>query len=321
MADDVDVKQPEGGVQPKRSRRGWWMLAVLVIVTALAVGGYLALQAINRPRDARAKLAEASALLSQAEPGLLAIDGAVRSEVTSALAEGATEALEEIDPTKSTLSDALAEIAAARENLAEEDVQLADALQEAIDSRLDMLDRARPILETDLRASAVVDPAREAWQLVADAEKLADDAVAQYNKHTKAGVQESTKLTTSAETKLTAARSGLATVSAGFSEADMTPFVSYIDAKLKLLASSRKIDSTWLAGKIEDANNLLDAYNAEEKKVIALAAKMPESPTAVVAGAYETLTATTIKDYFAARDAARAADAKVTAIGKTDTDK
>lgn len=315
MADNDDVKQP------KKSRRLLLVLAVVAIVAALAVGGYLALQAINRPKDARARLVEASALLSQAEPGLLAIDGAVRSEVTSALAQGATEALEEIDPTKAKLSEALDEIAGARANLAEEDIALADALQEAIDARMDMLDRARPILETDLRASAVVDPAREAWQLVADAEKLADDAVAQYNKHTKAGVSQSTSLTAQAEGKLTTARSGLATVSAGFSEADMTPFVTYIDAKLKLLASSRKIDSTWLAGKIEDANDLLDAYNAEEKKVIALAAKMPDSPTAVVAAAYETLTETTIKEYFAARDAARAADAKVKALGKSSTDK
>lgn len=315
MADNDDVKAP------RKSGRVWKVLVVIVVVALVGALGYLALRALDRPRAAKAQLANAAAMLSQAEPDVLAIDSAVRSEVTSALADAATEAYDTIDPTEATLTEALGVIADARADLADEDVALADALESAITSRMDMLDEAKIILATDKRAATVVGPAAEAWQLVADAEKLSDSAVAQYNKHTKAGVSQSTSLTVEAETKLTAGRSALGTVTADFAEADMSPFVAYIDGKLKLLASSKKIDATWLAGKVEDANKLLDAYNAEEKKVIALADKLPESPTAVVAAAYEALTSEAITRYFDARDAARTADAAIKAIGDAQADK
>lgn len=315
MADNDDVKAP------RRSGRMWKVLVALVVVAIIGAGGYLVLRALDRPRVAKAQLADAAAMLSQAEPDVLAVDGAVRSEVTTALADAAGDAFELIDPTQATLAEALGKITTARVNLADEDVALADALESAIKARTDMLDQAKIVLATDKRAATVVGPAAEAWQLVADAEKLSQDAVAQYNKHTKAGVSQSTSFTVEAERKLTAARSALGTVTAGFAEADMSPFVTYIDAKLKLLASSKKIDATWLAGKVEDANKLLDAYNAEEKKVIALADKLPESPTAVVAAAYETLTSKAITAYFDARDAARTADAQIKAIGDAQADK
>lgn len=308
---------PIDDVTPARPKKRWWRwVLVAVLAAALGVGGYAVVRQVQKPRTARDRLVTASALLSEAEPDVLAIDSAVRSEVTSALAQAAADAAETIDPTQRTLTRALSEIAAARPDLGPSDLPLADALESAVQSRLDMLGQARFVLATDARVSGVVAPASDAWQLIAEGEKLADDAVAQYNKHTKAGVQESMGLTTRAETAFTAARSALGTVTAGMPEADMGPFVAYVDAKVALLASSRKIDATWLAGKVEEANGMLDAYNVQERAVIALAQKLPESPTAVVAEAYKSLTGDAMAQYFEARDAARAADAKVKELQK-----
>ncbi|MCE5202648.1 MAG: hypothetical protein LLG24_00270 [Actinomycetia bacterium] len=315
MADDDDVTATPGRGRAARS--------VLVLLVALAVGAaaYAAVRALDRPRAARARLSQASAMLSEAEPDVLAIDNAVRSEVTSALADSAKAALGKIDPATQALTRALEEVEATRPDLSKDDVELADALEDAIRQRLAMLDHARPILETDRRAARAVGPAAEAWRLVSEAETLSDSAVASYNKHTKASVSQSTSLTAQAEAKLASAKSALATVTAEFPEADMAPFVSYVDAKLKLLARSKKIDATWLAGKIEDANKLLDAYNAEEKKVVAMAKALPGSPTEVLSKAYEKLTAADIAAYFDAREAARSADARIKALSESEPKK
>lgn len=297
-------------VSPKRGR---WALAAL-LVAVLAAAGAVVYRSANAANLARGELADASGLVSQAEPAVLAIDQAVRSEVTTAATETAAQALEKIDAAQNTLRRAQDTVRRARTRLAERDVPLADALDESIAARLEMLERARPILEADARVARALASATEAWASVVRAEKLAEDAVAAFNKHTEEGVQRSTQLTTEADSLLAEARSLLETVSAGVPEADMAPFVSYVDAKRALLAESRKIDATWLSGKVADANAMLGAYNAKEKQVAEQAKRLPGTPASVLADAYKRIVESDVTAYFEARERARSADVLVKSL-------
>ncbi|MDI6712902.1 MAG: hypothetical protein QMD96_06660 [Anaerosomatales bacterium] len=298
------------GVRP----RGRRTLLLALAVVALGAGALFVARVLSQATGARGMLADASGLLSQAEPTVLAVDQAVRSEVTTAAADAALAALEKLEPSIETLNEAKSVVARARQRLAERDRPLADALDEAIAARLEMLERARPVLEADVAVAQALVPAVEAWTLVGQAEKMADEAVASFNKHTKDGVQRSTKLTTDADALLARARSNLETVTAGFPEADMGPFISYIDAKRALLAESRKIDATWLSGKVADANAMLGAYNAREKQVAEQAKRLPGTPASVLAEAYKRAVEADVTAYFEARERARSADAKIRSL-------
>jgi len=308
MADEID-QDASSAPRPARSR--WRIVGLVALALAVIAGGVFGYRALDHTRVARGHVTEAARLLSEAEPSVIAADAAVRSEITTTLADTASAALQSADAASGLLADAADELDRAGDDLAAADRPLATALAESIGARRTMMREASVILKADNRAATVLESARTAWTLAAEAETLTVDAVAQYNKHTKAGVEQSTVLSKQAATKLGTARSLLETVSAGFPEADMAPFIGYLDARLKLITQSQKIDSTWLAGKVADANKLLDAYNAEEEKVVKQAGALTGTPVSALAAAYDALTKDGIGRYFAARDAAREADASV----------
>lgn len=299
--------------KPHKSRKALRIALVLLVIAVVAGAGILVAGQLSRTSGARGNLNRAIEKLSAAEPAVLQVDNAVRSEITSAIVPAANAAVTSAGTASAQLNQALALLDEAAPGLADGDAALASAVREAVMARKTMLAEATTILEADGRAGTVVDAAHEAWNLAAEAGTLTVSAAAEYNKHTKAGVQASTKLSNDATAKLKTARSLLDTVTAGFPEANMKPYTAYIDARMKLLDSSRKIDSTWLAGKVADANKLLDAYNAEEKKVVAMATALTTTPAGEIANAYETLTKSAIARYFEARDTARAADERVKA--------
>lgn len=313
MEIDDGMTAPVAPEAPRKPRKALRVALVLVAVTVVGAAALVGVGRLSSASSARGNLDNAIEKLSAAEPGVLQVDNAVRSEITSALVPASTEALDVSAEASSDLNDALAYLDDAVPGLSNGDAVLAAAVRDAVLARKSMLSEADSVLKVDARAGAVLDAARDAWTLAAEAGTLTVNAATEYNKHTKAGVEASTKASNEATAKLKAARSLLDTVTAGFPEADMAPFTSYIDARLKLLDSSRKIDSTWLAGKVEDANKLLDAYNAEEKKVVAQATALTTTPAGALAAAYETLTEDAIARYFEARDAARAADDRVKA--------
>ena len=66
-----------------------------------------------------------------------------------------------------------------------------------------------------------------------------------------------------------------------------------------------------LAGKIEESNNKLDAYNDKDAAIVEIAKALPTSIRDPIADAYETLTVDARERYFAARERARAAGERV----------
>jgi hypothetical protein len=293
-------ERPRSGLGPK--------IGIAVLIIVLAVGGVLAYRLLQARQQAQARFDATAQLLADADEPILRIDDVVRSEVTSETVAAAEESLEDVQEADELLIEAAAELEQLPDRLSEADIAYAEAFAEAIATRRQLLADTKPVLEMDGRASGVIEPSREAWELVAQAETLSDQAIVEFNKHTKAGVQQSTALSNQAAGLLTTAQSLLATVTAGMPEANMESFVAYVGGKLGLLDRSKQIDATWLSGKIADANKLLDGYNTEEKRLAELAKTLPESPTAVIVEAYKTLTEEPTERYFTSRDAVRAAD-------------
>ncbi len=303
--------------EPARRRSGLLTtLALAVLVIALAVAAGLAYRHLDARRQAQTRFDATARLLAAADAPILRIDQVVRSEVSSATAEAAAKSLEDVKAADALLVQAAAELERLPGRLSKADRAYAEAFAEAVASRRQLLADTTPVLEMDRRASGVIEPARKAWELVASAEKLSDQAIGEFNKHTKAGVQQSTAFSNQAEGLLKTAQSLLATVTAGMPEANMQGFISYTSGKLGLLARSKQIDATWLSGKIADANKLLDGYNTEEKRLADLAKTLAESPTAVIVQAYKTLTEKPTERYFTARDAVRAADQALARIAQ-----
>ena len=294
-----------------KSKRPWLVAVVVLVVAAAGIAGFLLLQQSGKVRAAESKLDEAVTLLGEVEDTVLAADVVVQAEITPGLETTAAAALEVLPQARKDLTEAVDLLVEARVDLREDDQLLAQALQGAAEARADMLQEAETILSANKIAAGALRPASDAWTLVAEAEKLSQDSVAQYNKHTKDGVTKSTALSKQAEEKLTAARSAMETATATFPDAELQQFIDYIDARQKLLASSMKIDAAWLAGKVDDANGMLKAYSKEEAALIEQGKKLPASPVIAIADAYEALATESTDRYFAARDRARQADDRV----------
>lgn len=295
----------------RKGGRVWIVIVAVLAIVLVGVAVFLGLRETGKVRAAESKLDEAVTILANAEDAVIAADEVVQAEITSGLETTAAAALDMLPQARKDLTDAIELLTEARVDLREDDQVLAQALQAAAAARVDMLEEAETILSANKAAAGALQPATDGWAQVAEAEKLSQDAVAQFNKHTTDGVKESTKLSTQAAGKLTVARSALETATAVFPDAELQQFIDYIDARQALLESSMRIDTAWLAGKVEEANGMLDAYTKQEAALIEQGKKLPASPTIAIADAYEVLAAAPTDRYFAARDRARAADDRV----------
>jgi len=321
-ADTPEIEAPTTQAPEKKHgiRGAWPVIAAVIVLLLLGAGIIYGLRETARISAAEAKLDEAITLLADVEDTVIAADDIIQAEITPELEATATAVLAELPQASADLQDAIDLLVQARVDLREDDQVLAQALQTAAEARADMLTEAETILEANRVAAAAIGPATESWALVAEAEKLSQDAVVQYNKHTKAGVTKSTELSKEASATLTEARSAMETATAIFPEAELQQFIDYIDARGKLLQTSMAIDAKWLSGKVAEANDMLDDYTKQEKALIAQGAKLPASPTVAIADAYEALATDPTDRYFAARDEARAADERVREIEQAATE-
>ena len=88
-----------------------------------------------------------------------------------------------------------------------------------------MLEHAEVILDVNIAAATALGDGNAGWDLVLEAEKLADAAVVEYNKLTKDAVRKSQDLSTQAERKLTEGRTKLDAAEKAFPAATLEVFV------------------------------------------------------------------------------------------------
>lgn len=309
-SDDTQTT-PTGAKDGRTAMRTALVVLVVLVFAALIVLGFRWIRENERVRDARERVGSAARLLDAVEDELLVVDEAVQADITS---ESATQAVEAIG-LASTVATRLAEAASMIEQAAPElegvDADLAKALLGSARARSEMMEEAPPILDAKARAARAIPLADQALAEIQAAQKLLGQAAAEFNKHTKPGVRASSDASAKAQSRLETARSLLTSATAEFPECDYAAFQTYIDAKISLAEQARKIDQLWLAGKIEESNKLLAAYNKRDAEVVEMAKKLPPSVRDPIADAYQAATKEAMARYFEARERARKAGERI----------
>jgi len=296
-----------------RDRLIWTVLVVLGVVV-LAIAGTLGWGVMSDRLESAKKLDSATVLVESADRAVIAIDEVVRAELTAEVGRKARELEPTVAPAKRQLEDAVALVDAAYPHLNDTERRRAKLLRTTANAKTQMLEQAPTILSANAKAAQAQPLAEDAWARTLAADKLADSAVASYNKLTKAGVQASAVNNAKAEQGFKEARDLFSQAATAFPEAGMDRYIAYVDQKLVVVSISRKSDAAWLAGKPAEANALIATYNAADAKGVAMAKALPASPATAIADAYKAMADAATEAYFEARKRASAADQELKAL-------
>lgn len=287
----VPTTPPQAAAAFPRRRSRWmrWLIAG-VLVAAATGGGMYAWGEFSKVRTAESELTRASAILENVESDLLAVDEAVQVEIEAAEPTQTVEASELAGTVRERALDAARVVDDVMAGLPEEKIALAEAIKESALARAEMMEIAPAILTADGQAATAIPYADQAVAEIKAAEDLSAQAVVEFNKHTAASVKASDDLSIQAEGKLQAAQSLLASATASFPGADFSSFTGYVEAKISLIALAKEIDALWLAGNIAGSNTKLEAYNARDAEIVAMAQTLPASVRDPIANAYNAVT-------------------------------
>jgi len=299
--------------EAKRDRTIWTVLIVIGVI-ALIGAGFVGWRVMSARLESARKLDRAIILVESADKAVIEIDKVVRAEVTPAVGQKALELTPTVATASRQLSDAVVLIDASYDKLNNEERRKATLLRATAKAKIAMLEQAPLILAANVKVAQSQPLAKDAWAQTTAADKLADDAVASYNKLTKAGVQASAVKNAEAEKGFASARSLFSQAATAFPEAGMDRYVAYVDQKLAQIAISRRSDAAYLTGKLAFANSLIAAYNAADAKGVAMAKQLPASPTTAIADAYKRIADTATDTYFKARQKASDADQALKAM-------
>jgi hypothetical protein len=299
--------------EAKRDRIIWTVLIVIGVI-ALIGAGIVGWRVMGARLDSARKLDQAIILVESADRAVIAIDEVVRAEVTPEVGQKALELAPTVATASRQLSDAVVLIDASYSKLNNEERRKATLLRTTSKAKLAMLEQAPLILAANVKVANAQPLAKDAWAQTTAADKLADEAVASYNKLTKAGVQTSAVKNAEAEKGFASARSLFSQAATAFPEAGMDRYVAYVDQKLVQIAISRRSDAAYLTGKLAFANSLIAAYNAADAKGVAMAKQLPASPMTAIADAYKRIADTATDTYFKARQKASDADQALKAM-------
>ena len=188
FSDLEDADLPSGGGRGRIAL----ISVVMVLLVILAAALFLVWGEIMRGIEAGQDLKLAREIMEDTDTALLAVDDVVRAELVPALAPEANEASEQVSVALEEYARALDLLAGAYDDLSRDDKEIADAAEDALTARLDMLEEAPVLLDVNARAARSVRPAESGLEAIVEAGDLAEEAADEYNKQTKDGVTTST---------------------------------------------------------------------------------------------------------------------------------
>lgn len=292
-----------------RTKRTTWIIAGAVFaVAALVLAGIYVYQEMTNRAAALERLSEATELVRRADAVVIDVDEVVRGAITPELGVEASEAASAAPGAISDLERAQELIGQALPDLPEERAAEARALADSASARIRMLDAAAGILPVNVLAAEALKYARAGWDHLLEGEKLADRAIEEYNKLTRASVSESQRLNTQASERFNLALKEFQAGASAFPDAGIAGFVKYTESKIALIGISAQADAAFLAGRTREANELSVRFNATEQEVMKQLEALPETPEIAIAGAYERLAGPATTTYFEAREEATRAD-------------
>ncbi len=291
----------------RRDRIVWTtliVLGVLVAAGAMALGW----QVVEGRLDAAKKLDRAIALLAQTDETIVAVDEAVRADVSPEAASAARAATTRIAASRKLLEEAATLSVAGIDRLTDDEQEQAYLVEAAAKARLEMLDSAPAVLSATEKAAVSAALVDQAWAKTLAADRLAKQSVADYNKLKRADVKNASAANDGAKAGFIEARDLFSQAASAFPEAELSAFVTYVDDRIALVAVSKKADAAWLSGSVSQANKLIASYNKRDAAVAERAKQLPVSPASAVAEAYKALADAPSSAYYKARQKAAEAD-------------
>lgn len=308
MADEAQIAQ-DGATT--RSGRAWLVAGIIAGIVLLVVAGLYSYRTWTERSEATSRISEATTLIERADQVVVRVDEVVGAEISSQTAVLAAQVASEVPGASALLREAVETIDASASDADEIGRERALVLKEAALARLDMMSQAPAILDATRGASEALPLATGAWEQALEADRLGQRAVAAYNKLTRAGVRDSSRLNRLAATELTAGREGMGGAEKAFPAATFESYLAYLDLRIEMNKLSQQSDSLWLKDEFAKANAVISTYNEKDRKAVALAKTLPASPAKVVADAYEAAAKAATDEYYAARDRATEADGRV----------
>lgn len=312
MVSDPQTPTRRRGESPEeqyaRAHRRIWTGVITVCILVLIGLGFLGYRQFSVRFEGVEQAEQAQTLIDQADAIVVEVDTVVASEVTTDLAQTAQAAKNRVPKAVDMLKMALKQLEVAKATSVSQDFDRLDLLRDAAQSRLHMLSHAPALLALNIKAANALAPARGGWDLLLAADKKSDEAVAEYNKLTKAGVSASRALNKQAAKDLASAQAEFEKAEEAFPEAPFEQYVAYVKARIALNKLSQKSDAAWLSNKLSSANSASKEYNAADQRAVELAKALPASPDAAIAAAYEAASKAPTDEYYQAREEATKAD-------------
>lgn len=284
---------------------------IAAVLLAAGVAALVAGRTASNRIGAERRLERAMDRLRDADEVVVAVDETLAAPIDSPSATPVRELTIRFPDARRRLEDAISLAEDARRGLPESKRQVAAQVALGARARLDMLDAAEPLLAAREDAAAALQPAREGWDSLRRAESLTTSATERFNRHTKADVSASAQLSERAAAAVASATASLEMAESRMPSASIEPYIEYARDRAELVRRSRDIDDLWLAGRVEEANTRLEAFNREERRLVERARELTGTPTQAIADAYETATASPARRYYRARGRAQRADMRI----------
>lgn len=300
---------------PRKDVMALVIVAATIAIVALGIAGWMYYEITTAQRAAVELLENATELVESADAVVLDFDEVVRAEIDSEMTTRVAGVADRVPGAVDDLEEALDLIAESLEDLPDDEIAYARALESSARARLEMLEGADTILDANRKAAAALGPATEGWDLLLESNQLSREAVEEYNKLTRESVTRSAELTREADTKIREAKTLFSEAATGFPEAELSTYIEYSDAKIAALEISKQADEAFLADRPAEANTLSERFNEAERELAEKAAELPATPAEPIAAAYESLAGAATEAYFQARARATEADARLREVG------
>lgn len=321
---------PSGSAQPafiavpfKKKRAKWpFVVFLIVAVTLVAAGGvyYFNNQQKSVHAEAYQEINRSIALIQEADTVVVAVDQAIDEQVTEDALPQLEVLTDQVASTKETLLAAADNAEIAKESLTDEDDrELAQHVIDAANTRSEMLNYGKRLVQTDIDAMQSAALLSEAWDLIVGADTDMRAAVDVTSGGNTDAIETAVEFNKAASEKIEEATLKIDDAKKHFPDADFTSISDYLVAKKDAIGLALTSDEALLADDVDLANENNDAYNAKDSEAVELAAKIPSDPMTIITDAYDTVTQDMRASYLDARDRAATSDSYIrTYLGVTE---
>ncbi|MDR2671809.1 MAG: hypothetical protein LBC35_00610 [Coriobacteriales bacterium] len=317
LIEPTQLFDPEQDPRLATLRRRRWpitiaIILVIILVSGVIIYGVLASQAAQRESNRSqgyVLLDEAIALIQQSDPEVIALDSAVRSEVTESDLPQRKVILEKVPATLDTLASASDKATSALGLfMSAEDKELAQHVIDAAVNRVAMLQSGQILLDTDIKAMNSTLAFVLAWDLMVKADS--DMRVAA--ELSKAGgyydVMAAVDANTGVLELLTQANDLMLQAIDAFPEVDFEVINTYLALKMDSVRLAIESDQALLDADLETAYAKNVEFSQKDAAVVAAASRIPAESLSLITTAYDKVTAESKQLYDSARGNAADAD-------------